>query len=320
MLQGLMDRTEVFNPKPNDIQLLTPEAQDKGYVKFVYEDDIKLGDGRLMWNDYVKNINQHIQEGSRIIFYSRNSEREQERFDKRFHIYSHSVNYNLPDLPNDGLYQVKKYTASELKSVKRTMLINSPEEFDLLPDIYKKKYDRNYFYDGWEKRNNPITINALDEKGNYVYDKIPDENYVIYYNPKDTVINYWDSWDSGHNRKNNIHYKIYQDDSFILNYDYITLDDLDYYLYDRIHRRSYLNMIPLLLEVKKQKEKDYNEEILFVKGLVDDMKRKNQKLKDPKKEIWDAIEWFKLKNKWKRNIGNNDVHAWKMIRKKLKLK
>jgi len=36
------------------------------------------------------------------------------------------------------------------------------------------------------------------------------------------------------------------------------------------------------------------------------------------KSVWEAVEWWKYKNKWKRPIEQNDAKALRMIEKRLK--
>ena len=37
-----------------------------------------------------------------------------------------------------------------------------------------------------------------------------------------------------------------------------------------------------------------------------------------KEDIWDAVKWFKTKNKYKRSLSEHDEKAWRMIKKRLK--
>ena len=78
-------------------------------------------------------------------------------------------------------------------------------------------------------------------------------------------------------------------------------------------------MMPILYEIKKQRLKELQEESKFVKGLIDDLKRTNNKLENVEQKVWDMVEWWKTKNKWKRAISENDEKAWRMIKKKLNL-
>ncbi len=77
--------------------------------------------------------------------------------------------------------------------------------------------------------------------------------------------------------------------------------------------------MPYLYELKKRRENELKEETEFVKGLVTDMIRNNKKIENPKQTIWDAIDWWKMKNKTKRPLTSNDELAWKQIKNKLKL-
>ncbi len=315
MMQGLIDRTEVFYPLPGRISVMNEESHNKGQVKFVYEDDLRLSDGKLGFYQWQEKVNESISEGSRIIYVREKSNSDRyfephERFDKRFQngrYYGGRYHYNLPSYPATGLYQVKNYVAVEY--LKKKAFATCREE---IPDYVSEHWTESVF----ETIQYPMPY-AVKVNGSFVYENTEVKHPAIYYNPKDDVRLGW-GWQTSE-RKNNISYKIHLKDSDILNYDGIDLKDVEFYLYDRRHRRHYLRMMPVLYEIKKQRENELAQELNFVKGLVEDMKRNQQKIENPRQAIWDAIEWFKTKNKWKRPLTEHDELAWRMVRKKLKL-
>ncbi len=91
MLQGLLDRTEIFHPVPTNINLMSTEALENNYVNFVYEDSLKLTDGRLSFSAWQKSINKGLSVGDRVAFVTiptyeaHKHENITERFDKRYH-------------------------------------------------------------------------------------------------------------------------------------------------------------------------------------------------------------------------------------------
>lgn len=315
MLQGLLDRTEVFYPILEPFSFVSPEAQEKGLVNFVYDDDMRLTDGRPSFRDWQKEANKTIQAGSRIVFVNSVDDgghhERGERYDRRYAYSYNEKNYRLPSLPNTGLYQVKTYSTKE--NVYITAIAQCKEE---LPQYVIDRYISGHFDDPTRF---PFEYN-IQVNGYERTEKKTVDYLAIYYNPKDEVVNLWDYHDMGHERMKSVSYKIFHNDLNILHYDGISLEDIDYYLYERRHRHNYLRMIPILWKIKQLREDEIKQELEFVKGLIQDMQKHNQKISNPKEKIWEAVEWYKTKNKWKRPLTGDDSLAWRMIRSRLGLK
>jgi hypothetical protein len=142
----------------------------------------------------------------------------------------------------------------------------------------------------------------------------------IKYNPKDEVA--W-SWSRSYQdrddytRKNRLSWAVYRSDSFFINWDAIDrdqLETLEFYLYTRIGRTEYLSYIPMLYELFKEKKKEIAEEDNFLRLCL------NQAGLDEDNYFGLAIramEWWKLKNKWKRALNTDDTKALRMIVKRL---
>lgn len=131
-------------------------------------------------------------------------------------------------------------------------------------------------------------------------------SFVIYYNPGDDV---WDGKCSV-TRKRRVPYRLYSDE--MINYDTITLEDCEYYENNRYERKHYLDILPTMHWIKnlKQKEKDLEDNFVrFIKPQI------TKKITD--EEIRKAVKWWKLKNKWKRELLANDTKAVRMILRKL---
>lgn len=311
MLQGLLDRTEVFYPIPERIQLMDTTAIDKGYVNFVYEDKgNKIDDGKLTFSGWLKSLNKEITYGSRVLYVSQldrdynYGKIDHRRLDKRFH---GDNEYNLPKSPSTNIYSIEKYVTEDIEYKEITI-----ESLETCPEYFKEYISETIKYNRF-----PVTTNYRDENGRFSSYTVKKEFKAIFYNPEDEVRNWWNVYDDGHKRKNRLSYKIYDDDKFILNYDLISLDDIEYYLYDRKNRKDYLQRMPLLNELKNRRLDELKKENEFIRGLIDEMKRKNVKISDPKQQIYSTIEWWKLKNKVKRPITENDSLAWKQIKNKL---
>lgn len=143
----------------------------------------------------------------------------------------------------------------------------------------------------------------------------------IRYNPKDTVGEFkmirsrYDD-DEPTERKLNISWKIYNSDAFIINYDKITVEDIDFYLNSRIDRRHYMHMMPLLMQVRKTLLEEKRSEVDF-KKLVQGEVFKITRMMPADEQIDEAVEDWKKNLKWKRAISHDDSKALRMIVQKL---
>lgn len=249
MLQGIIDRTEVFDPMP---KFKITEEFNSGKVVYLYTNSIKLPTERPLFSNWLKSINKHIQVGSRIIWagnsreYSR--EHTQDRFSEQFYSWRRKPedSWGLPSAPEYGLYTLE----GQLE-------------------------DSKYFI------------------------KIPNDTER------------WQEWDNN-TPKRKVLYKVYDYDR-IINYDLCTLDDIDYYTHSREDRRNYLEMMPILLTLKSKLIEDKKLETDFTKMMYDEFIRESINV-----EEWiisKAIDWWKVKNKWKRSISIDDAKAFRMIKK-----
>jgi hypothetical protein len=67
VLQGLLDRTPIFKPMPVERINLCDPAQSYEYVEFVYDAERQLTDGRLLFNEWLAEINDQLEVGHRIM-------------------------------------------------------------------------------------------------------------------------------------------------------------------------------------------------------------------------------------------------------------
>lgn len=249
VLQGLIDRTEVFKPMPL-VNLFDPNTYG-GLIVFLRDDEpTMLHTGREYYDAWKKRINGNIQRGSRIAF----GDVEWYTRGKRGRFLTYYREHAEPKAPPAGVYTVE----------------------DLVPSR-KQTYS----------------------------DGMTEEGLIIRYNPGDTV--YADWYRDSHPRKNRLGFVVYRSDDFILNYDQIGLDDVEYYIASRFEREKYLDMIPTLwaLRDKRLAEIEYEKE--FVK-LVAGRNAVNDTV------VWDAINWWKFKNPvFKRGLDKDDALALRMI-------
>jgi len=142
-----------------------------------------------------------------------------------------------------------------------------------------------------------------DKSQRFLY--LPDDNVYKGYH-KDTYE--YIGYDS---RKNRIRFKYYEDE--VLSYDYFDLEDVEFYLNCRTERHHYLDMLPLLQELRKWKLEEIEREKEFVKLVMGRNKTTEEK-------VWGSIQWWKLKNKWKRGVDSDDAKALRMIEKRIRRK
>jgi hypothetical protein len=287
VLQGLIERTDIFKPLPFlDFNLFQPQTYGE-FIQFVYDDEMLLPSGRLPFLKWRKEINEHIKRGSRVLLINELMWSRKE-FRNRYLIYYNE--YNVPSQPKTGIYEVDSKKEGRV-AYEREIVIDGDDMFE---GAYK-----------------------VDENGKkIVKEEWQDEKFFIRYNPKDTIINYWDRWDDGHERKNNISFFIDKDDDFVLNYDMIDLSDVEFYLESRVDRHDYLVLIPTLKEIRKKRLEELDWERKFVEALRDRMEVEDKE--GLERKIWECVEWWKNKVIWKRPISKDDSKAWRMIEAKVR--
>lgn len=132
--------------------------------------------------------------------------------------------------------------------------------------------------------------------------------FLILYNPGDEVW-YGSGWRyDPHPRKQRLSFRIKPDDEFVLNYDQIEPDDVTHYIGSRIERAHYLDMLPALYGVQEALQAEVERERLFVSLL-------SGKWGYDEAEVWTGVNWWKLRNTWKRPLAQDDDKALRMIRR-----
>lgn len=211
---------------------------------------------------------------------------------------------------SDGRLRWKEYTKKNRETLKEGVrVITNIHEYK--DEYYTERFERYY--------SNSYNCPSPPKNGMYtLYERDKVEGYEvkfkIFYNLKDEVRNWWDRWDDGHIRKNNVSFLIWEDE--MLNVDEITIEDIDYYLENRIDRENYLSMINILKETREFKLREKEEEKDFISMMINYFEKENRTITE--KDVQNAIDWWKLKNKWKRSLKKDDNLAFRMIYKKLK--
>jgi hypothetical protein len=134
-------------------------------------------------------------------------------------------------------------------------------------------------------------------------------NFKFLYDPGDEV---WSrkSFTSAP-RKKRVPWLIYR--SEILNFDTITLEDAEHYERSRLDRENYIDVLPTIHWIKKIRKEEVALELEFTKFIAGKLGWEEKRYG----EIRKAIDWWKLKNKWKRAVTINETLAIRMILKKL---
>ncbi len=85
-------------------------------------------------------------------------------------------------------------------------------------------------------------------------------------------------------------------------------------------RPNYLQMLPMLTDMKKWRIQELENEKNFAKLIYSQVYKffKGETEEYIFEKIWESIDWWKFKNMWKRPIDKDDSKALRMIVKKIK--
>lgn len=325
VMQGLIERTEVFQPLPKyDLNILKPETYGD-HIKLISDDEATLPSGRLPYKEWKKKLNKGITRGSRI-YIGRTAPdaggvgRDHSDADPgRILFYSNQVY----DAPKPGLYtleegeekrRVTKYKYS--KDNGKTFINLTETEEDAWETVHShiSFYDEDDFDKATIAKVKPLVAHHDG------YKEVIQKYYYIRYNPGGEARSGWNDWE-GHQRKNKISYKINLHDDFIFNYDVLPLEDIDFYLESRVDRPNYLYMIHTLRDLKRFRLEEMEWEKQFAELTKNEIK-KQLKLDDKYDAdiaimLQQAIDWWKKKVIWKRPISKDDAKALRMIKQRV---
>ncbi len=290
LIQGLLDRTDVLKPLPHYINLNQSETWN-GLIQLVRDGESasQLSDGRLRWPEWKKQINAAITRGTRVYFGPGEGSRygQGEYFNTNFT--SYYSKHNCPPGPKAGVYTVEgRMFPDKVEDDRRTNESHRKANAEGLA----KGYD-------WNHR---------------IYEP-PGYRLYILYNPGDIIYdnswrNYYDRVPE-HERKVRVGWWVDPTREQVLNYDLLTLEDIDYYLGNRLDREHFLSMVVPLWGLRKvlQAERDWEAE--FARALAG-------RLGVAEDSVQEAITWWKHKVIWKRAITSDDAKAWRMIEARLR--
>lgn len=136
-------------------------------------------------------------------------------------------------------------------------------------------------------------------------------DYLVFrYLPGDTI---WKRSYYGYDeadRKNKVAWKYSK--SHVLNYDAVTVDELQGYLSDRTLREDFRDMMPLLKKTLLEKRREERDEADFKALLASEAKKSTGK-DCPAEVIDEAVAWWKQKVIFTRPLSSDDAKAFRMI-------
>jgi hypothetical protein len=326
LMQGLIDRSEVFHPLPGLISILkmhqNPEA-----VQFAYDDEEALTQGQLPFWDWHKKINSKITAGSRVLITGNwGVLRSEYGHDYSERWYGRAGSYNMPE---QGVYEIfvkYKERADEIPHY----FMEEMEEKGLLIKKGEQVYRMTSGYENYEGHYQPrpgVKVRLCSGPKNNKIPGVKDyiEAYDCLFKEEHLYIkykeggDYW-SWSDGLvERKNKVSFRVLPRDRFLLNYDQIDLKDIDFYLTSRVDRQNYLWMMPILEKIKTQRLKEYDHEKEFISFVAGRNASKLSGLDEKaiRAMVVESVAWWKYKNKWKRPIVKDDTLALRMIEKRI---
>jgi hypothetical protein len=333
MLQGLVDRTEVFGTNfAGKIDFINPLYFDKNYIQLVRDAEPEnwISDGRPTWKEY-KNMNEKtITVGSRVLInhvwsqyrenpkgdingevfiveaYKENAGKETSRREIELIPPVASLVRKYYPGGKESSKNARKHFENELKKLDKDLRMNNWGDI-----IYKNRiltYDPGKDGIGFDfKRADAVFKKELMRLKKEVESNENDE-YKIYYKLNDTVYNGWADW-RGHDRVNRKGY--WSRPRELINVDTITIEEIRYYLNNRMYRTSYLEVIGFMKRVYMFKRREYHEETPFVELVM------GKTGCDDEKKVRDLLTWWKIKNKWKRSLSVDNAKAYRMICRKI---
>lgn len=154
MLQGLMDRTNIFKPIPEGLNLLNPDTYgDK--VRFIYDGSNTLTDGKPSFDVWLKEQNKNLKRGDRVYFVGY----PYHLFSQEYRRSSEAFRFPIPgwtNRPGSGIYNVKRLedVSSRYSGERHTLICHhNPKD-----KVYKKQYTWYGRNSGYEDATRKMSI------------------------------------------------------------------------------------------------------------------------------------------------------------------
>lgn len=124
LMQGLIDRSDVFSPHNVKGSFLNLEGIEDGQICLRYELDLShaLGDGRLPIKDWLRKVNSTLCEGKRIVLIPKQFGLEYGyEFDKDCDFIKYYSNkFSTPSIPTEGIYTLEAIGEEQKKGYYKT--------------------------------------------------------------------------------------------------------------------------------------------------------------------------------------------------------
>ncbi len=121
-------------------------------------------------------------------------------------------------------------------------------------------------------------------------------------------------WGEAHEPETRARCYVRKNDGFILNFDAATLEEMEYYSTNRLSRKSYKDMIPLLKAAAILKRQEQADEAPFRLLLVGQISIQHKiSVAEAEATVDELIKWWKFKNRTHRALLSDDNKALAMI-------
>lgn len=104
----------------------------------------------------------------------------------------------------------------------------------------------------------------------------------------------------------------------VLNYDKLTVEDIDRFMADRTQRESFRGWMPILQEARKRLIEEKQDEDYFIQSMGNTLVKEHPEIYTECLHglIDEAIGWWKNKVIFTRPLRSDDAKAWRMIKKR----
>lgn len=179
LMQGLVERSDVFSPHTVTGSLIKMEGFTDEQIQLRYELDASraLSDGRPSVEEWMKSMNSQLCEGKRvlIIVAKYSTERGYHFNDEHDFVKYYTNKWSAPELPASGIYTLEKLDDGLRKGYW--------DNYDFLIKYMPTNEVRGYWEDS--KRKNRVSIRvALDNDGILNYDDMKIEDVEYYLNSR----------------------------------------------------------------------------------------------------------------------------------------
>lgn len=145
-----------------------------------------------------------------------------------------------------------------------------------------------------------------ERTGRYEKRTVTGDKLAIFYTP--------DRWYTDSNRNEAWIYNPW----CVLNYDRLTVEDIDRFMADRTQRETFRGWMPILIEARKQLLQERQDEECFIMSMGNTIMREHPEIYAEciRGLVEEAISWWKNKVIFTRPLRSDDAKAWRMIYKR----